>query len=109
MRNLSISPLAQKDLQEIKTYITDELQNPTAAMNVLTRITKRIRSLIDYPEMGAPLSSIVEAETNYRYLICGNYTTFYQYENETVYVVRVLYGRRDFMKVLFGENTGTED
>lgn len=59
-------------------------------------------------EMGAPLSAIVDFETDYRFLVCGNYTAFYRFENRTVYIVRVLYGRRDFMRILFGEPNETK-
>jgi len=103
MNTLKLSPLAQNDLRDIRAYIANELQNPVAAANVLKRITKRLRSLINFPTMGVPLSSIVDVETDYRFLVCGHYTGFYRYEGHTVYVVRVLYGRRDFMKILFGE------
>lgn len=37
MVNLKISPKAQKDMLEIKEYISDELGNPTAATNVLPK------------------------------------------------------------------------
>ena len=43
--------------------------------------------------------------TQFRYLVCGNYTAFYRAEPDAVYVVRILYGRRDFMRILFGEPT----
>ena len=108
MNKLQITPLAKNDLQEIKAYITDELQNPTAALDIIKRITKRLRSLVDFPIMGAALSSIVDIDTDYRYLVYGNYKAFYRYEDETVYVIRVLYSRRDFMKILFGD-TSNED
>ena len=102
MNKLKLSPAAQKDLQEIKIYISGELQNPAAAGNVLSRITKKLRSLMEYPHMGAPLDSITEGYSDYRFLLCGNYTAFYRIEGNMVYVVRILYGRRDFMRVLFG-------
>lgn len=58
--------------------------------------------LAEFPNSGAPLAGAVGIETDYRYLVCGNYTAFYRVENETVYIVRILYGRRDFMRILFG-------
>ena len=64
---------------------------------------KRVKELEMFPEMGSPLSARVRLATDYRYLVCGNYTAFYRLESGTVLVVRVLYGRRDFMKTLFGE------
>lgn len=105
MADISFSPEAVADLQETKAYITEELCNEQAAISTIAKITGRIRELSRFPEMGAPLSSIVNLETDYRFLVCGNYTAFYRYENKTVYVVRILYGRRDFMRILFGEST----
>lgn len=103
MVSIKISPRAQKDLLEIKEYISEELCNPTAANNVLSIITKRIRELAKFPLMGAPLSSIIDFEAGYRFHVCGQYTAFYRYEGDAVYVDRVLYGRRDFMRILFGD------
>jgi addiction module RelE/StbE family toxin len=103
MVSIKISPRAQKDMLGIKEYISEELFNSTAAANVLSIITKRIRELVEFPLMGASLSSIFDIETGYRFLVCGQYTVFYRYENDTVYVDRVLYGRRGFMRILFGD------
>lgn len=100
MSELQISPKAQKDLQEIKTYITDELDNPVAAQNTVVKITKAIRRLIDYPNSGAPLSSIIDIKTEYRFLVCENYLAFYRYDDGTVFVTRILYGRRNYMRIL---------
>ena len=103
MADILFSPEAISDLQQTKAYITNELCNEQAAVNTIARIMDRIRRLAAFPEMGAPLSSIVDFETDYRFLACGNYTAFYRFENQTVYIARVLYGRRDFMRILFGE------
>ena len=40
MAKLQISPEAKSDLLDIKEYITTELENPTAAVNTLIKITK---------------------------------------------------------------------
>ena len=103
MNSLQFSPLSQNDLLEIQTYIEDDLQNPSAAVNIIKGIITKIRKLIAFPYMGAPLSSIIDVETDYRYLICGNYITFYRYENDTIFIIRILYKRRDYVKILFGD------
>ena len=108
MADISFSPEAIADLQKTKAYITDELCSEQAALNTVAKIMDRIHQLADFPEMGAPLSSIVDFATSYRILVCGNYTAFYRFENQTVYIVRVLYGRRDFMRILFGEPNENE-
>ena len=102
MTEIQFSPQAISDLQEVKAYITEELYNEQAAINTIAMIMKRIRMLVDFPESGASLSSIIGFETDYLFLVCGNYTTFYRVEDTTVYIVRVLYGRRNFMQILFG-------
>lgn len=103
MCEIKFSPLAVSDLQEIRAYIAEELGSEQTAVNVLAKITKRIRELAEFPQMGASLSAIVDFDTNYRFLVCGNYTAFYYFENQIVHIVRILYGRRDFMRILFGE------
>lgn len=101
--NIHLSDKAQEDLDEIKEYITVDLENPIAALATVTRITKAIRMLLDHALIGTPLSSIVDAETDYRFLVSGNYLVFYRVHDKDVYVDRVLYGRRDFLRILFGE------
>ena len=68
------------------------------------KIMKRIRQLADFPEIGAPLSSIISLEVPYRFLVCGNYTAFYKVEGDEIHIIRVLYGRRNFMQILFGRS-----
>ena len=102
MAEIRFSPAALTDLKEIKAYIEKELLNEQTAADTISEIVKHIRQLAEFPESGAPLSSVIRLETNYRYLSCGSYTVFYRYKNGVVFIDRVLYGRRDFMRVLFG-------
>ena len=101
MADINLSPDALSDLRQTKIYIAEELGSEQAAVNTLEKITKRIRILADYPETVTPLSSIVDFDTDFRYLVCGNYTAFYRYENNSVHILQVLYNRRDFMRILF--------
>lgn len=103
MAEIKFSPEVLSDLKHIKSYIAEELLNEQAADNTVADIIKRIRTLSDLPQSGAPLSSVISIETNYRFIVCNNYTAFYRYENGSVYIARVLYGRRDFMRILFEE------
>jgi toxin ParE1/3/4 len=103
MAKLQISPEAQTDLQKIKTYVALDLDTPLAAQKIIAKITKAIRRLIEFPSSGAPLYSVIGIQTEYRFLVCGNYLVFYRYEDETVFVNRVLYSRRDYLRILFGK------
>jgi plasmid stabilization system protein ParE len=91
---------SQDDLKDIKSYITEEFHNPRAAVNVVAKITKHIRVLTRFPEIGMPLGFLMETESDYRMLVCGNYNVFYRVENETAHIDRILYGKRDYAKIL---------
>jgi len=104
MVRIQFTPDALEDLKQIKKYITDDLCSEQSAINTVDRILKRIRQLEAFPEIGAPLSSIIDIEVPYRFLVCGNYTAFYKFENNEVHIIRILYARRNFMQILFGKN-----
>jgi len=103
MYKLNISPEPRDDLAAIKGYISQEFCNPQAALNLISKITKKIRGLSEHPGIGTPLSSVVDIKTDYRFLVCANYLIFYRYEGEFVFVSRILYGGRDYMRILFGD------
>lgn len=103
MNKIKLYNAAVNDLKEAKNYISKELCNEQAAVNVIGKITKQIYTLGKFPNSGTPLSSIIKFNTDYRFIVCENYTVFYRVNDKTVYVVRVLYSKRNFMSVLFGD------
>lgn len=103
MYKLNISPEAQNDLIGIRRYISEELEDEKAAENTIIRIVGRIRQLEKLALMGKPLNAVIEVDSDYRYLASGNYLIFYRAYQDNVYIDRVLYGRRDYMPVLFGD------
>lgn len=109
MAKIRLSPLALSDLQEIKEYITDELCNPTAANRIITKIIKDYSLLETSPRLGSSLSSIIHIDTDYRFLVSGKYIIFYKTEGEYVSIYRILYGARDYMKILFSDKLTDED
>lgn len=78
MNNLHLSEEAQNDLLEIKAYIEEELLNPSAALATVSRITKSLRILQNHAQAGAPLSSIADIASDYRFIVSGNYISFYR-------------------------------
>lgn len=103
MFKLRINPLAKQDLHDIKEYIAHELDNPIAAVNVITNIMNCYGKLKEFPLLGIKLSSKIDVPTDYRYLICGNYLVFYKEDNEFVSIYRILYSRRDYIKLLLND------
>jgi plasmid stabilization system protein ParE len=56
--HIHYTPEAEDDLAGIKKYLAEQLENPVAAVNTVTKITKRVRTLERFPELGTRLSSI---------------------------------------------------
>jgi len=101
--NLYYSVRSRQDLNEIWDYIVTELQNPTAAERVVNGIMDIVDQLEDFAEIGAPLSSITDVDNDYRFLVSSSYLVFYRTSGRDVYVDRILYGRRDYLRILFGD------
>ena len=69
MNKLHISDDARQDLVEIKQYIAEDLDSPNAAAQTVKGILKGISRLKEQSRIGAPLSSIVPVESEYRFLV----------------------------------------
>jgi addiction module RelE/StbE family toxin len=103
-----LSPLAKADMQEIADYISRELRNPSAAGRLIRRFREAMDPLRRFPASGAPLPAAGQQGDPYRYLVCGSYLIFYRIDGDTVRVDRVIYGRRDYMALLFGDELTEE-
>ena len=109
MAEIVISPLAKADMEEIADYIAREKHSPDAAARLIRLFREEINSLRGFPESGAPLIPPGKELCPYRYLVCKNYLVFYHTDKTTVMVDRVLYGRRDYLALLFGDDLTEED
>ncbi|MDR2590636.1 MAG: type II toxin-antitoxin system RelE/ParE family toxin [Oscillospiraceae bacterium] len=103
MAQIEYSPKAISDLEEIGDYIERDLSSPKAALNTINNILKSVDNLSAFPLMGASLSSIANIVTDYRFLVCGKYIVFYRSNENTVFIDRILYGKRNNLAILFPE------
>ena len=78
-----------------------ELQNPQAAEKTVNRILDKVDQLVEFAQSGALLSAVSEVMGEERFLVCDSYMIFYHSEKQEVTIDRVLYGRRDYLRVLF--------
>jgi len=106
--NIHYTKESRRDLDEIWDYISSELQNISAAEHMVNRIMDAVDQLADFAGIGAPLSSIADVDGDYRFLVTGSYLTFYRVCGSDVYVDRVLYGPRDYLRILFGDTSNDE-
>ena len=102
MKTFSVfySEIAASDLESIYSYIADELKNPTAAENLLRRLTRAIDDL----NFMADSYHLYQSEPFYtqgvRYFSEGNYCVFYKIIDDAAHVIRIIYGARDLDKAL---------
>ncbi|AGA68229.1 addiction module toxin, RelE/StbE family [Desulfitobacterium dichloroeliminans LMG P-21439] len=89
-------PIAEKDLTEILEYI--QIDNPTAALNLLNEIDEAISKLSHFPYIGSIPKDQRLILLNYRMLIVANYLVFYVVldEENVVEIRRVLHGKRKY-------------
>ena len=100
---LRVTPAALDDLVEIKQYISETLFNPSAAKSTVQRIMDDYLRLQDTPYIGTNLSSKLNVETSFRFLVSGNYLIFYDINDKTIEIHRILYGKSDYAQVLFNK------
>lgn len=104
MLKIKINPMALKDLKEIKEYIADETDSESTAVKVIFEIIKGYEALAEFPAMGLSLYNKIKIRTDYRCLISGDYYIFYKYDDECIFIHRILNGKRDYLKVLFDDD-----
>ena len=100
MNKIVYSPKARNDLDEIWTYISEKLLNPTAAENTINGILDTIDMLQEQAEIGKPLYFSSDMFSGYRFLVYKNYLAFYRTSGDNVYIDRIIYGKRDYMRLL---------
>lgn len=87
---------AKYDLENIEDYITFKLMNQYAATNTVDGIIEIIEKLDLYPYEHPLVKESFIKGFGVRRCYYKNYNIFYQIEENTVYILRVLSNRRDW-------------
>lgn len=99
---IKITARALRDIREIHKYITDNLKEQSIADKLLDKIEAEILTLKNMPLRHNIDRDEQLKHRNLRKLLVDNYLIFYTvYEKtKTVFIVRVLYARRDWLNLL---------
>lgn len=95
---LRIIPLFEEDLNSIVDYISDQLQNPIAARNLVNEVETAIMKRLPNAESFAPYQSLAVHPYPYYYIQIHNYLVFYVVIDDVMEVRRIIYSRRDMTK-----------
>lgn len=98
--NIEYSMESKQDLIDIKRYIKYNLQEPNTAQKLITKIKREIDSLKDNPEIYSVIDDDIIKRFKIRKLVVDNYIVFYRINNEDIQIVRVMYGRRNWITLL---------
>ena len=90
MARVLFALIAEQDLDEIETYVSQD--NPTAAAALTELRFEKCRLLATQPEMGRPRPELAE---HIRSFPIGNYLILYRPAQDGIEVARVLRGSRD--------------
>ena len=100
---LYYSPTAADDLENIRNYIEWDLESPSATINIVNDILDMIDILKQFPDAGKCLSTLTDINSDYHFIVSGNYIAFYRHIGNDVYIDRVLNARQDYIRVLSEE------
>ena len=93
---------AQNEMYDIYRYISEELHDPAAAARRVSVIDENIQSLKENPARFPLVRDNYLASKGFRMIVVKNHLVFFiiREKEKTVSVMRILYGRRDWLRIL---------
>lgn len=98
--NIEYSKESKEDLVGIKQYIKYNLQEPETAQKLISKIRKEINNLKYNPKINSIIDDDIIKKLEIRKLIVDNYIVFYRIKNNSIEIVRIMYGRRNWFNLL---------
>ncbi len=99
---IQFSKDAKMDLIDIYSYIKYDLKEPAIAKRLIQKIRGEINKLKDNPTIYVTIKDEIIKKREIRKIKVNNYIVFYRVEenNKIVEIVRIMYGRRNWTKIL---------
>lgn len=98
--SIEYSRESKQDLIEIKRYIKYNLQESEIAQNLIPKIRKEINNLTNNPDIYSIIDDDIIKKLEIRKLIVDNYIVFYKVKSYSIQIVRIMYGRRNWINLL---------
>ena len=93
-------PLFYEDMAEAVDYISNDLQNPTAALKLIDLTEQAILKRLGNPVSFQPIRSKKDRQHPYYRININNYAVFYVVIDDVMEVRRFLYSRRDIQSII---------
>ena len=95
--NIRYSTSFNNELVEILDYLTNELNNPSAAIRLVNELEERIKILNMFPKLFT--SKVHNGIQIYKFNI-QNYSVFYSIENSNILICHIFYSKRNFSDII---------
>ncbi len=107
---IHITKTAETDLNTAIDYIEFTLLNPQAADNLLDKTVEAINKLSYMPQIHSLVEDSVLNAWGIRFIVINNYITFFTIDEQlkTVYILRYIYGKRNWIEILKSEPLSIE-
>lgn len=109
--SLRITKTAEDDLRAAADYIEFKLLNPQAADALLAKAEEELSKLSHMPESHQLAYDPVLNEQGIRYTLVDRYMAFFVIDEstKTVYIIRFIYGKRNWISILKNEPLALEE
>ena len=92
-------PIAEDDLNEIVDNLLE--YSADAANKFIDKLESLESRLSMFPESAAPIRDKLLQSRGYRMAVIGDYLLFYTIRSESVYVMRIIHGKRNYLSMLY--------
>jgi plasmid stabilization system protein ParE len=99
---VDVSEPAENDLYDIVRYIASQFSAPVTALNMMELLEEAMAGLSEMPQRFPLVNDDRLSQMGYRKLAVKNYIVFFSIDekNSVVDVERILYARRDWLRIL---------
>ncbi|MBQ7145984.1 MAG: type II toxin-antitoxin system RelE/ParE family toxin [Lachnospiraceae bacterium] len=99
---VAYSPLALQDLLRVRDEVFSACRDKETTDRYMNDLMDAVEAVADFPEIGSPLY-YENLFTSYYRISFKAYLIFYRLEEKRLLVERVLYGKTDYLRLLFPE------
>ena len=102
MYRLEFLPIAKKDIDEIVAYVSNNLNNKTAARKLANGFIKGANDILKFPYGISVYNQSKKLDNEYRCFKVNNFLMFYTINEKEhiITIVRVLYSKMDISNIL---------
>lgn len=102
------SPAAIRDLDAVWEWIAITNEEPSGADRTIADILERVDELADFPLSSTSLDTRCSIKSDWRFVESHGYLVFVRFCDNQLFVDRVISGKSDYLRRLFGVKDGKQ-